>query len=249
MRRQAEYLEAHPDCSMVYCGASVQYADADWSRCPSARRTRRMRTRWNSSDRLENVHRMLFNNYITACTTMLRSDLTVSVAEKMKHLQDYVGWVPSEDFVYWIFRGLAGRIHYVDGDMAVYRMHCGSLSGNSDVKTAYARILGDWRVRLGLVHMFQLESSVDMRRLVTGFVASVCDFLSLQEPSLRVLPNCCSVALRRKDLPFSRAYRQVVQNDWSRVQHLIRRSRFRWRLEHTCWGLFVKRMVMWLMRV
>jgi glycosyltransferase involved in cell wall biosynthesis len=111
LQRQADFLDAHPDCAM--CFHSVTAVWDDGREEPLVMRPSRIKEVYTLSDLLE-------CNLIQACSPMYRKGL----------FGEHPMWVyltPVMDWAHHVLHALHGRIGYIDEPMGVYRQHAGGM--------------------------------------------------------------------------------------------------------------------------
>ena len=246
LSKQVRYLETHLDCAMVYCGAKQQLEGWKVTRGASSRKSDAWRRGINALSRIDKARKMLRTNFVTACTPMGRQNPTLRV--KMKRLEAKVGWVPSEDFVYWFYTLCEGDIHYIGGDKAVYRINSKSLSGNANQSVALVRILGDWRVRAVLADECEFLDDDERLQVAAGLVSALCDYYAYVVPSGK-LPDYCAWVLAGNPQAFAGQYQPCITGDFTLVRRKLKIRRIKWHFSHMMLGFLIKRIAVKLFNI
>ena len=110
LQRQADFLDAHPECSMCFHNARVEHEDGS----PS--------WHWTPAEQppFSTLDDILRGNFITTCSTMFRNGL-------FEVPTWYDDFFPTTDWPLHILNAEQGRIGYLDHVMGVYRYHAGGL--------------------------------------------------------------------------------------------------------------------------
>lgn len=116
VRLQTAYLEAHPECDLVY--SDIVYANDALE--PVRPRKRR-------APPVPLADMLVYSNWFAPHAPMLRASLVRAVGEFDESLR------ASEDWDYWIRCAAHGRIDYLPGAVALYRLHGAQLHAQVDL--------------------------------------------------------------------------------------------------------------------
>ncbi len=124
LQKQADYLDANPDCALVFARTEAFFQDVD----------RRGYEIPPASIRSFTLDRLLRTNYIATCSVMYRKDL-VGV---------YPLWIRQLEMLDWplhVLYAQRGAIGFIDEPMAAYRIHGESTFSSRKLADNYNSIL------------------------------------------------------------------------------------------------------------
>lgn len=130
LQKQVDYLEAHPECGLVYTQAR-QYIQE----------TGEFIDGWAAQTDFEDL--LLNANKIMTLCTLFRNDLS----------QDYYEWRGTNcnwimgDFPLWLYLSKHSKIHYIDEVTGVYRLLESSASHDSDIEKMKNFLISTYEVR------------------------------------------------------------------------------------------------------
>lgn len=112
LQRQADFLDAHPECAICFHNATVIHEDgsrAPWNWTPAGQKP------------ISTLEDMWMGNFIATSSTMFRRGLFGDVPEW------YASFFPITDWPLHILNAEHGAVGYLDEVMSVYRYHPGGL--------------------------------------------------------------------------------------------------------------------------
>lgn len=107
LQKQVEYMEAHPDCSMVY-GRVRHYKQ----------RRQKFGPLWGGAPETS-FERLLEGNCIPTPTVLVRRSVIEDYTREIA--PDAATWRMG-DYPLWLYASLRGRIHFMEDQLAVYRV-------------------------------------------------------------------------------------------------------------------------------
>lgn len=116
LQKQVEFLEAHPECSICFHNAMVEYEDSSRparTYCPPNQKT------------VSTLEDILERNLIPTCSVMYHWGL-------VRELPEWFFRLRMGDWPLHVLHAQHGKIGYVDRVMGVYRIHLGSIYSLSD---------------------------------------------------------------------------------------------------------------------
>jgi glycosyltransferase involved in cell wall biosynthesis len=192
LQRQADFLDARPDCSMCFHDASTvdgsgQTIAPSWT--PA--RLRRDLTR-------DDIWR---GNPIGTCSSMFRRTYVSTVPDW------YHGFFPITDWPLYILMSERGSIGYVDGNMGAYRLHDGGL---------YSVLSEDQKLLSTFAFYHRMNLSLDFReqrRAMTGLALYFFDWCLeyLQRGDRGRARMCFRLALSGRFLNEKMSLRKLVR--------------------------------------
>ncbi len=146
LRRQVEYMENHPDCTVCFHRVINYFTD-----------TRTMSLSNGGQKRDTTISDLARSNYITNLSVMYRRGVFGA-------LPDWVGLVTAPDYTFHMLHASKGAIHYIDRPMAVYRQ---------SAKGVWSKAGEERRLRMSLLARKNLiDYFSESREVVDGLVAS-----------------------------------------------------------------------------
>jgi glycosyltransferase involved in cell wall biosynthesis len=114
LRKQADYLDNHPECTLCFHNALQFYEDGS-----------RQSRNYNSTDQKEisTLEDLWERDFITTCSVMLRKSA-------VGQLGDWFLKFPSGDWATWILAARRGNIKYINEVMSAHRVHAGGVWGS-----------------------------------------------------------------------------------------------------------------------
>jgi glycosyltransferase involved in cell wall biosynthesis len=112
LQRQADFLDAHPECAICFHNATVVHQDgsrAPWNWTPARQKP------------ISTLEDLWMGNFIATSSTMFRRGLFKEVPAW------YISFFPITDWPLHILNAEHGAIGYLDEVMGVYRYHAGGL--------------------------------------------------------------------------------------------------------------------------
>jgi glycosyltransferase involved in cell wall biosynthesis len=109
IQRQADFLDAHPECGAVFLNAKVAKGNEVTSRS------------WTPHSQMQfaDIREIWLGNPYATCTGMMRASLVRSVPDW------YASFFPITDWPLYILCAEHGKLAFLDEDAAVYRLHAG----------------------------------------------------------------------------------------------------------------------------
>lgn len=139
LQRQVEYLEQHPECTMVY--GSVQYLHEPQH---ALGRT------WGG-DAKSDFRRLIRSNCIPTPTVMIRREVVERFFREMEPEKRSWGM---GDYPLWLYASTCGEVHFIDSVMAVYRILEESASHTRDLEKRYRFRCNSLRVQTDFMERF-----------------------------------------------------------------------------------------------
>lgn len=237
IQNDVSYLVRNSDCVLTYSASFTQYEHYKWLRTPAsvvAKRTCLALEKLSVADMSRSI---LKNNPITTISPVFRREAGESACGRIQELYNVVDWFPCQDFELWFFIAALGGVHYNAKEQGTYRLCAGALTAADDI-TSYARILGDVRNKLAIVHIMGdgYFSTEEQEYWVQTFKSSLQNYCALIDDfdidSMPYVKALCGDILSEKKMS-------------STVRRLSAR-RMRWALMRTPVYFFVKKIVLML---
>ncbi len=157
LQRQADYLDAHPDCSLCFHNAMMVWEDGSQGpvvHAPPGRRSTYY------------VQELFKHDFIsTASVAMVRNHL-------VREFPDWYDTLPVPDWPFFILHGLHGKMGYLDETWSVYRQHSGGM---------YSRLPEEKQMEqnIGIVRTFREVLGPEWKGVLADALHSRCLTLAL----------------------------------------------------------------------
>lgn len=145
LQKQVDYLEAHPECGMVYTQAKQYFQE-----------TGEFIDGWAAQSDFEDL--LQNANKIMTLTAVCRSELYVQYWENIGFQNKF----KMSDFPKWLYISKHSKIHFMDDVTGVYRILKNSASHNSDVYKKADFLVSTYHVRCYFAKKYGREELLDV---------------------------------------------------------------------------------------
>jgi glycosyltransferase involved in cell wall biosynthesis len=157
LQKQADYLEGHPECGLVYSSYDVHLDKLDKKIKDYLQyRKRKIPENPSISDIVEGKGVPL------TCTVMLRRALYEEIMESDPYLYQSDQFIMG-DTQLWAEMATKARLHYIPESLATYRVTEGSATRNKDKEKAARFSVSSAELRLYLCDKYNLPSHIRLR--------------------------------------------------------------------------------------
>ncbi len=206
LQKQVEYMEAHPDCSMVY-GRVHHYKQ----------KRQKFGPLWGGAEPTS-FERLIEGNCIPTPTILIRRRVVEEYIAEIA--PDSATWRMG-DYPLWLYASLRGRIHFMEEPLAVYRILEESASHFRDFEQCDRFCLSSYDIRAYFVRRFRPELQMQIQ------ADSLWERLyhALRYRDLLRATELCSELRKQGFSPRTRRQRKLLRK--YRIQKLLKRLHLR----------------------
>ena len=217
------YLVRNPDCVLTYSASFTQYEHYKWFRTPASVSAKRSCLTLEKLGIADMARSILKNNPITTISPVFRREAGENACGRILELYNVLDWFPCQDFELWFFIAALGSVHYNVKEQGTYRLCAGALTAADEV-TSYARILGDVRNKLAIVHImgedyFSIAEQDYWAQVFKDSLRNYCALInSFDIDSMPYVKSLCGDMLSKEEIAFAARRLRVRRMHWAIVR-------------------------------